>query len=255
MTYAKYVMSPLSLSFYFSCLCVLLLGGCETLTYTGPGRGINIDSMTAMQVSTDIKTEFARKPTAQFPVYLVVARVQESGYHSWSNRAYGYGNFGVVTTRDAETEEQFQKIQALPKVAQVGTVNRLLLPAKLETEKDLRQAAAKLQADIMLIYTIDTTLQTDERGGGLVKVASIGLMPPKKIHIFSTASAAFVDVRTGYVYGVAEGTSKFSRSTSGWGSEEAADRNRLKVETEALDKMIEGLEQTWANIIAQHARP
>src|SRR5262245_49786864 len=108
----------------FRIICLLAafsLSGCAT--YQTPGRGVSIPDITA----PDIAEAMSRQPAASWPARLIVVRVQGPGYQSYSNQGYGQGRFSVVTTRDVETEADIARIGAMPKVAAVGALNRLLL--------------------------------------------------------------------------------------------------------------------------------
>ena len=89
-------------------------------------------------------------------------RIQESGYRSESAQGVGSGAYSVVTARDIETEQDINTISKLHGVAGVVTLNRLLLPKPLSSDLDLREAAGKLQADAILIYTIATEFSDNE---------------------------------------------------------------------------------------------
>ena len=71
-----------------------------------------------------------------------------------------------------------------------------------------RLSAAQIQADVLLVYTLDTSFRIQGRGYGPLAAISLGVVPDRDAYITSTASALFIDVRTGFVYGVAEATAK-----------------------------------------------
>jgi hypothetical protein len=93
-------------------------------------------------------------------------------------------------------------------------INRLLLPPKLDSLDDLRLASAQVQADIVLVYTLDTSFRIQGRGYGPLAAISLGVVPDRDAYITSTASALFIDVRTGFIYSVAESTAKASGLTA-----------------------------------------
>jgi len=182
-----------------------------------------------------------------------VARVQGAGYRSYSyGRAYGHGSYSVVTTRDVETDEHYQRITELEQVNGVAMVNRLLLPEKLQDDYELRQAAAKLHADILLIYTLDTVFSVDNDLAPL-SVITLGLSPNEKARVRSTASAVLMDTRNGYIYGVMESSAHGDQLANSWTSEAAVDQVRRRVETEAFDDLVGELERLWPQIVQQYA--
>src|SRR5262245_11403103 len=168
-------------------LAVALLAGCAS--YRTPGGGVSIPAITTPSVAEAM----ARKPAAVFPARIAVMRVQAAGYTSSTNRGYGYGAFSVVTTRDVETEADFARIAAMPQVTAVGPVSRILLPSSLNSAEDLRIAAAQLQADIVLLYTLDTSFRTDTTQIGPLQLVSLGFFPNKKAHVTTTCASAFID--------------------------------------------------------------
>jgi hypothetical protein len=69
----------------------------------------------------------------------------------------------------------------------------------------------------------------------------------------STVAALFIDVRTGFVYGLSETTAKASGLTNAWGSRDTVDRKRLDAEREAFGRFIPEAERTWADIAKRYA--
>lgn len=234
-------------AFKLACtLCVLtLFAGCAH--YRTPGGGVSIPSITTPSVAEAM----ARKPAASFPARIAVVRVQASGYASPTNRGYGYGAFSVVTTRDIETDADLTRLAAMPEVAGVGTLNRILLPSTLHSAEDLRVAAAQLQADVVLLYTVDTSFRTDTTQIGPLQLVSLGFFPNKKAHVTSTCATAFLDTRTGYVYGVSESTATEEQRSDVWNKEEAIEKARAKAERGAFTAALGDIEKLWASIAAQ----
>ena len=195
-----------------------------------------------------------RRPTAWFPANLAVIRVQGPGYRSATARGYGYGGYSVVTTRDIETDAQYDRLGRLPGIDRLARINRLLLPARLETELDVRKAAAALHADLVLLYTLDTEFHVDKR----VKPAGIitlGLFPTRKAHVLTTASAVLVDTRSGFVYATAEATSRRQKAANYWSSEQAVDDSRRLAETDAFDQLLDEIEQLWPAMLREQKVP
>jgi hypothetical protein len=192
----------------------------------------------------------ARKPAATFPARIAVVRVQAAGYVSRTNSGYGYGAYSVVTTRDVETEADFARLAAMPEVAAVGAMSRILLPSTLHSAEDLRVAAAQLHTDIVLLYTFDTSFRTDTTQIGPLQLVSLGFFPNKKAHVSTTCAAAFIDTRTGYVYGVSESTATEEQRSDLWNSEEAIDKARARAERGAFTAALGEIEKLWASIAA-----
>lgn len=226
---------------------VLICAGCAS--YVTPGGAARFDDINR----ADIAEIAARKPSPNFPARIAIARVQAPGYRSHSADGHGEGRYTVVPTQELLTEAQLEAMGRWPSVAAVAPVSRLLLPTRLDSLEDLRLAAAKLQADVLLVYTLDTSFRIQGRGYGPLAAISLGLAPDRDAHITSTASALFTDVRSGFVYGSAETTARASGLTSVWGSHGTIDRKRIEAEGQAFAQLLSDMERTWAGIARQHA--
>lgn len=77
-------------------------------------------------------------------------------------------------------------------------------------------------------------------------------MRDRETVVNTTASAVFVDVRTGFVYGVAEASASEKQITNAWDSVNAADQGRVNTEREAFDRLLRELERTWTRIVTEH---
>jgi hypothetical protein len=232
------------------------VAGCAS--YAAPGPGANLAMITGedRQSLTDPNVQVAldRKPLAKFPAGVAVVRVQAPQYESRTATSYGRGAFSVVTTRDVEKDETVDRLARLPQVSGIATIGRLLLPASLTSDRELRQAAAQLNADMLLVYTLDTSFYVRDMAKPL-SVVSLGLSPNQQARVVTTASAVLMDTRNGYVYGMAEATERNERLANGWTSEDAIDAARLKTESRAFEKLVGNLETTWKTVVARYAPP
>lgn len=231
-------------------VCSLLLFACGCATYRTPGGSVSIPAIT----DSTIAEALARQPAAQFPAHVIVARVQATGYESATGSGYGKGQFSVVTKRDIETEEDFAQLASLPGIAGVGPLNRIVLPISLRSAQELREAAAQLRGDVVLLYTIDTAFHTESQMVGPLQLVTLGIFASEKSRIVTTCAAAFIDVRTGFVYGVAEGSATDVRRSSVWATQAAIDSARLKTEREAFAAALKEIGKTWTAINAEHNR-
>lgn len=216
-------------------------------SYVTPGRQADLSTFT----NASIKEAFTAKPAITFPANIAIVRVQAPGYRSESCEGYGTGAYSVVTTRDIETEKDIQDISSLPGVAGVVTLNRLLLPKDLSSDLSIRTAAAKLQADAILVYTMDTTFN-DGRLLDPLTTITLGLAPNKTYKINATASAILMDTKTGYIYGALEELDSRSGVTMAWGSDKVIENGRRKAEREALDKLLSSFAPFWKTIYAKY---
>lgn len=226
---------------------LFVMQGCAS--YTTPAGGVSISSLT----DGDIEELMAIEPVSLFPARVAVARVQASGYISRTNNGYGSGRYSVVTTRDIEEDVDFERLSHLAMVAGVAPLNRLLLPSSLDSIKDLRLAAARLKTDLILIYSVDTVFHVEGTPLGPLSAITLGFLPNKKAFVSSTTSGALIDVRTGFVYGVAEATKKEEQRTTIWNSRNAIDEARIDAESASFKSFIGEFEKLWENTLTQYA--
>jgi hypothetical protein len=233
------------------CIAVALLAsGCAT--YRTPGAGIDVGDLS--RTDEDIAQVMKRQPAAHYPARLAVVRAQAPGYYSRGHGCYGRGRYCVSTTRDSETERSLERIVRLPMISAVAPMSQILLPPQLESVRDLRRAAAQLRTDILLLYSVDTRFNIESTDIGPLALISLGFIPNKKAQVTSTASAALIDVRSGFVYGVAEASATQQQRATMWSSEEAVDSARLKTEADALEKLLGEFEKLWKAVVEEHAR-
>lgn len=225
-----------------------LVHGCAS--YTTPGGGVQISNLT----EADIGELLSKEPAATFPANIAVARIQAPDYESYRVSSFGTGRYSVVTTREVESEEDFERLATLPQVEKIAPINRILLPTNLDSVKALREASARLKADILLIYTFDTSFRAGEQKFLPLNAISLGFLKNKEVSVTTTASAAYFDVRTEYLFGIAEATAKESKNSSVWSSEAAVDDLRVVTEKEAFQKLLPELEKTWAGVVEQYSK-
>jgi hypothetical protein len=223
----------------------LMLSACAT--YQTPGAGINVSNLAS--ADADIAEIMQREPASPFPARVAVARVQMTGYYSRSNQCYGTGRFCVVTTRDVEDEQDFERLARLPMISGVAAMSRILLPAQLNSIRDLRVAAATLKADMLLIYSLDTRFNVQSKEIGPFALISLGFLPNKQAQVTTTASAVLFDVRTGFVYGIAEATSREQQRATAWSSQNAIDNARLKSEATSFQELLGEFEKLWKGVV------
>ena len=242
-------------------LMVLVLAsaaaGCGA-SYATPGGaapmealGVTPDARRGLTSST-IQSALDKQPLARFPTGIAVARVQAPGYRSMTSEGWGGGRYSLVTTRDAESDASMERLAKLPMVTGIAPVNRLLLPSTLNSDLELRQAAAALQADLLLVYTFETIFFKDTFLEPL-SLISLGFAPNNSIKMTSTVSAVLMDTRNGYIYGVAEATEKSDGLSNSWDSERAVDRVRRGTEADAFAKLVTELETMWAGVLQRNA--
>ena len=241
-----------------------VLAGCAT--YTTPGAGVRLDDLPITDQPTAPRARESQEgepdfiqsskagPAASFPAHVAIARVQAPGYSSSTNSCYGEGRYCVVTRRDIESDASYEQLSKLPSMAGLAVMNRLVLPRKLTTAADLRRAAAVLSTDMLLVYTFDTGFRVENSVVAPVTVITLGLLPTKKASITTTASAAVLDVRTGFVYGLAEATATEEQRANVWSTADAMDDARKKAESVAFEKLVGEIVRLWGDVVKMHRR-
>lgn len=227
-------------------VCVLAtLAGCAS--YTTPGGPAPLVEL----AEADIADILSVRPASPFPARLAVGRVQESRYTGYGQQVHGSGPFRLVTTREFEDDASFQRLAALPQVAAVAPLSRLVIGDQLETFEDLRRGAARLRTDLLLLYTIDTEYWRRDLPLAPLSVFTLGVFPWGDLRVSSTASAALIDVRTGFIYGVSESTVSAERLTSWlWG--DGVEWGRKKTAGEAFAALMVEVEELWGGVLAEH---
>ena len=228
-------------------LCLLILAGCAH--YQTPGGAV---SLTGIE-SQDVRELFTREAAAQFPANISIVRVQAAGYIPRRGSTHGTGAFTVLTTREFLLEDEYRSMNEWPSVQNVAPLSRLLIPTHLTSLDDLRRSSAALKTDILLVFTIDTNFRVDGKSIGPLSVVSLGWLNDRETVVSSTASAAIIDVRTGFVYGVAEATADETKRASAWSSSSKVDQSRNKTEAKAFDDLITELERTWVDIVVENS--
>lgn len=232
-------------------LALAAVSGCAS--YIPPGAKADLQAF----APASIQEGFAAKATAPFPASIALVRVQAPGYTNHQLQqlggSHGSGRYTVVTTREIEEEAQVERVAKLPQVAGLTGVNRMLLPQKLEGDREIREAAARLQADLVLIYTFDTSFFETDLAKPLT-VITLGLSPTRKVFVTTTVSALLLDTRTGYVYSTHESTKKADTLSTSWGSRDSADAARRGSERAAFAQMIDEFSLTWPKLVERHAR-
>jgi hypothetical protein len=222
-----------------------LLAGCTT--YKTPGAAVNLPALNESNIEKMLSTEAGQI----LPARIALVRVQASGYASATNSGYGSGRFSVIAARDIEQEADIARIAALPMVDGVVCFNRMLLPPTLGSIRDLRVIAAKLQADVLLVYTLDTVFRTREGEATPLSTLSFGWLEDKEVDVASNVSGMLVDVRSGFVYGLLNTTAQKTKreAFSEFSNQQEIDAFRLQSEQVSYSQFIDQFEQLWQDVL------
>ncbi len=229
----------------------LALAGCGS--YIPPGPKADLQAF----APPNIQEGFAARPASSFPVGITAVRVQAPAYSNYyldhNGGKYGTGRYSIITVHEVEEQSQFDRITALPQVAGLVALNRLLLPPKLEGDKEIREAAARLQADMVFLYTFDTSF-IDHDSAKPLTVITLGLSPTRKITAVTTVSALLIDTRTGYIYSAYEATEREAVHSTSWGTKDSADETRRKTESKAFAKLVDDFVASWPKLLQRYQK-
>ncbi|MHC4260810.1 MAG: hypothetical protein ACYSTF_10450 [Planctomycetota bacterium] len=249
----RYVVYIRGLTYLMLAMMILALMGCGA-SYVTPGAGADLSTLAGASLTDkDIQKVLDRKPVAPFPAHLATVRIQAPYYRSYMTDSYGSGRYSVVTVKEIETDKHFEQLARLPMIRSVAPLNQILLPTKLESDKELRVAAANLHADLLLVYTLHTVFRVRDHDIGPLGIITLGFLPNHEAKVTSTASAVLFDVRTGFVYGLAESTAREKQMTNVWTSQDTVDESRIKAESRAFEQLLDEFKLTWKGIVEQYA--
>jgi len=233
-------------------LAVLIATITSCTHYVTPGSAVKISEL----ADEDISKLLSNKPTSEFPVNIAVARIQHPQYTNYKQQQSSYsgqqGNFSMILTRDATEDEAFQKLSELNGVNQASPFNRLLLPYNYKSIKDLRMAAAKMKAQMLMVYTFDTEFMIDTKNYGPQNAFSLGYLKNKDVKVTTTASVALFDVQTEYLYGLAEATADEHKKSNAWKKEDEVDNLRIATEKKAFEKLMGEVEKMWDGVVQEY---
>lgn len=219
----------------------LVLCSCET--YDTPDSGAGPKANLSAINSPQVRAAYTGRPAITFPASIAVVRVRGTGSESYN----------VVSTRELESAHDFDTIARQPGIAGVVSLNRLLLADSTSSVEELRAAAARLHADALIIYTVESDAH-DTAVAPPIALVTLGLAPSKTYKVISSASAIVMDVRTGYIYGALEEGATGSGLTSAWASDSATDNTQRKTERAAFEKLTASFGPFWERLYARHRR-
>ncbi|XOV86935.1 MAG: hypothetical protein ACFHX7_18470 [Pseudomonadota bacterium] len=228
---------------------LLLVSGCAT--YIPPGAKADLQAFK----SQDIHAGFETRPSNPFPASIAVVRVQSPSYSnhylSQHGGTYGSGRYSVVLAKELNEDVYLERINRLEDVNGLVSVNRLLLPDRLEGDGEIRAAASRLQADLVFLYTFDTSFFDTDVSKPLT-VVTLGLSPTRKISAITTCSGLLLDTRTGYIYSAYEVTERAQTFSTSWGSRDSADEARRENEQKAFERLVDEFVNTWPKVLERH---
>lgn len=245
--------------FISSIFLLIQCTGCSQ--YVTPGMAANLSGLGKVK-GQGLVSEYSdqklqkiadAKPALKLPAALVLARVQGLGYRNNNVTGVNFGGFSLVTTRDVENDEDMARLKKFRDLQEVGTISSILVQESLSSEMALREAAARLHADLLFIYTFQTT-NRDEGEYPILALLTLGFAPTISYRVDTTLSGMLVDAKTGYVYGTLETTAKEEGHSTPWSSGSALNKARHKAESKAFAKLIDEAEIFWNGLIPRYQK-
>jgi hypothetical protein len=138
---------------------IAFLGGCGGYATPSPDGGAGFSAtknQRSAQTDWGVQDTLRSAPLAELPTAIAVVRVESSSSCS-PHAGPESATFRVITTRDVEKPELLAKLDKLPMAKGIAPLTSIMLPEN-PSETDLRRAAATLHADMLLIYTLQTSI-------------------------------------------------------------------------------------------------
>ena len=122
-------------------------------------------------------------------------------------------------------------------------LNRMVLPASISGLADLRDAAHAAGADAMFLYTLDTRF-FDPANVGYGERLRLGVAN-QSAHVDTLAYGAFLDVRSGQVFGQIQTSSSVHVNADDFSAPSVIDRARRNAERAAFKALAQEAEARW----------
>lgn len=223
-------------------LAGVFCAGCAS--YATPGGPAPLSALNPGEASAAP----AFPPVVNHPVQVTLVRVQAADYAALSAERIGNGGFSVVVPAE-RAARPLKAVAQWPWVEKAEALKPALLPERLNTLDDLRLAAAKNLADLLVVYTVDTQFEIDGRALAPLADLSTGKAPDGSAAIRSGAVAVLIDVRSGYRYGQVEASARTDDLSGAWLTAGALDRKRMDTEQQAVDALLQAAGAMWRQAV------
>ena len=230
----------------------VFLPGCATSYVNSPEGRAHSQSRREEFSHALIERAYHAKPGVRFPATVAIAPQNDSARQEM---------------RALDAAGKLDSLKTLPKLKAIVNLSSLVFSDKegeiagpdgkaspIWNNSDLlrREAAARLHADIVLLIATETHVTNGKIFRPLTTL-SLGLFPNDRSEIITTALAAVVDTRTGYVYGTAERSAGRTCHAMSW-DDETRDRATRRTQSDAMTKLLDEIPALWSGIVAQHAK-
>lgn len=225
---------------------ILTLSACQSYVNSPRVAAARAESARAFSDPL-IARAYHAKPAMQFPARIAIAPM----------------NDGAQTAiRNLDANGSIESLKRLPNVAATMPLSSLLLadgqtssPGEKtwnRTDLVLREAAARLHADAVLMIKVDTHI-SDGTVFAPLTLASLGLFPNNRAAVIATTLAALVDTRTGYVYGTLERSAGRTCYTMSWDSL-TRDRTIDHASSDSTRKLLADVPDFWRGVVQAQRR-
>ncbi len=195
-----------------------------------------------------IARAYNAKPTMRFPATIGLAPMDHDSQ---------------LPLRALDAAGKLDALKSLPQLANVVNVSSLIIseggeiagpngqPAPIWNKSDLalREAAARLHCDAILLLKVDSTI-TDGKVFAPLTLFTLGMFPNDRTEVISTALAALVDTRTGYVYATAERSAGQTCHATSW-DDSTRDRTVKLANQRAMEKLFAEFPAVWSGVVAK----
>jgi uncharacterized protein YbjQ (UPF0145 family) len=222
---------------------IALLPGCASYINSPSARSAIAGKREAFSHAL-ISKAYNAKPTMRFPATIAIAPM---------------GSESVMHIRALDALGKLDSLKTLPNLRNMPMASSLLEnDAEHKDQANipmlrLRESAARLHADAVLLISVDTNA-TDGQVFAPLTTATLGLFPNNRYEIIATGLAALVDTRTGYVYGTLEKSAAKSGIMMVAGSDDALSRRKQQAQREAMQKLMAEFPKFWEGVVAAHRK-
>jgi hypothetical protein len=218
---------------------VLSLTGCQSYVNSPKAVAGRAESVKAFSDPL-IARAFNARPAIRFPARIALAPQDDQSRQQ---------------LRNLDAAGKLDALKTLPHVAHLAPLSSVLMLKSDDWDRAnlyMREAAAKLHADAILILKVDTHI-TDGKIFAPLTPLSLGLLPNNRAAVVCTALAALVDTRTDYVYGTLERSAGKTCFTNSW-DEFSRDRATDRAASEAMMKVFSEIPDFWRGVVQAHRR-
>lgn len=219
------------------------LSGCASYVNSPAARSAVAAKREAFS-HTLISRAYNAKPAMQFPAVVAVApQGEEAVMHLRALDALG----------KLDNAKRQHDLRALPMISGLLENGSAHPDSQNVFDLRLREAAARMHADAVLLISMETNATNGEVFAPLT-TATLGLFPNNRYEIIATGLAAIVDTKTGYVYGTVEKSAAKTGVVMVAGSDESLARRKQQAQREAMEKLIAEFPTFWQGIVAAHRK-